>query len=69
MSTPNKNKITELYPETQVRAEIAWIEKEMEKVRVEMMRRPSKVRHLRDLERQKQDRVSIIERYKLKNST
>ena len=40
---------------------LAWIDKEIERVTELMKRRPSKIRHLRDLERQKRDRQQILE--------
>ena len=61
MSTPCNIKISNLYPARQVLAEIAWIDKEIEQVIELMKRRPSKIRHLRDLERQKRDRQQILE--------
>ena len=61
MSTPCSIKISNLYPASQVLAEIAWIDKEIERVTELMKRRPSKIRHLRDLERQKRDRQQILE--------
>ena len=61
MSTPCNIKISNLYHARQVLAEIAWIDKEIEQVIELMKRRPSKIRHLRDLERQKRDRQQILE--------
>lgn len=61
MSTPCNIKISSLYPASQVLAEIAWINKEIERVTELMKRRPSKIRHLRDLERQKRERQQILE--------
>jgi chromosome segregation ATPase len=55
------SKISSLYPASQVLAEIAWIDREIERVTELMKRRPSKIRHLRDLERQKRDRQQILE--------
>ena len=60
MSYPNKNKINEHYPRRQVVAEIAWIDREMIKVREKMKRKPSKVKHLNDLKRQRADRMTIL---------
>jgi hypothetical protein len=53
-------KISDLYPENQCRAEIIWLEKEVERVREEMKKRSSKIKHLRDLERQIQERRNIL---------
>jgi hypothetical protein len=59
--TPCTIKISSLYPASQVLAEIAWIDREIERVTELMKRRPSKIRHLSDLERQKRDRQQILE--------
>jgi hypothetical protein len=61
MSTPSKIKISPSYPVSQVHAEIEWIDKEITRVSELMKRRPSKIRHLHDLERQKRDRQQILE--------
>lgn len=61
MSTPCNIKISSLYHASQVIAEIAWIDREIERVTEIMKRRPSKIRHLRDLERQKRDREQILQ--------
>jgi hypothetical protein len=61
MSTPSKIKISSSYPVSQVYAEIAWIDKEIARVSELIKRQPSKIRHLRDLERQKRDRQQILE--------
>jgi hypothetical protein len=61
MSAPCNTEISSLYPASQVIAEIAWIDREIERVTELMKRRPSKIRHLRDLERQKRDRQQILE--------
>ena len=61
MSTPCTIKISSSYPASQVHAEIAWLNREIERVTELMKRRPSKIRHLRDLERQKRDRQQILE--------
>jgi peptidoglycan hydrolase CwlO-like protein len=42
---------------SQIEAEIRWIENKMEEVKKEMVRRPSKNRHLNDLIRQKNERL------------
>ena len=60
MSTPCNIKVSSLYPASQVITEIAWLNKEIERVTELMKRRPSKARHLRDLERQKRDREQIL---------
>jgi hypothetical protein len=44
----------------QVLTEIAWTERKMVSVREEMIKRPSKIRHLRDLERQINERVDLL---------
>lgn len=62
MSTPCKIEISDLYTAKTVLAEIAWLEKEMDKVKEKMIRKPSKIKHLRDLERQKNDKLQILER-------
>jgi hypothetical protein len=61
MSTLSKIKISPIYPVSQVHAEIEWIDKEITRVSELMKRRPSKIRHLHDLERQKRDRLQILE--------
>ena len=61
MSTQCKIKISSTYLASQVLAEIAWIDREIDRVTELMKRRPSKIRHLRDLERQKRDRQQILE--------
>lgn len=61
MSTTCNIKISNLYPRSQVLAEIRWLDKEMDKVRELMKRKPSKIKHLRDLERQKRDKEQILE--------
>lgn len=50
------------YTEGQVRSEIRWIEGERKKVQEEMKRRPSKIRHLNDLNRQLLQKYEILER-------
>jgi hypothetical protein len=62
MSTPCKTKISEHYTLQQCFAEIAWLEKEIERVKLLMHRKPSKATHLKDLQRQKQDMLDILER-------
>lgn len=44
----------------QIQAEIDWIEKEIEKVREQMKRKPSKWKHLADLIRQKDERLELL---------
>lgn len=63
MSTPCNIKISSSYPISQVAHEIDWLDKEILKVKEEMKKRPSKIRHLRDLERQKSDRQTIIDNF------
>ena len=46
----------------QIQFEIKWLDNKMEEVKKQMVRRPSKIRHLNDLIRQKND---LLE--KLKN--
>jgi hypothetical protein len=62
MSTPCKLTVSNLYPMAQVQAEIRWLDQKIQQVKTEMQRRPSKWRHLRDLERQRDDHVKIVER-------
>lgn len=62
MSTQCTIKTSRTYPASQVLAEIAWIDREMEKVREQMKRRPSKHRHLADLQRQRDQRTEILAR-------
>jgi len=62
MSTKCTIKTSDAYPARQVYAEIAWLEKEIERVKLLMHRKPSKAKHLKDLQRQKQDRLDILER-------
>lgn len=62
MSTECRLKVSSSYPVSQVLAEIAWLERKMDEVREQMKRRPSKHRHLSDLQRQKDQRVKILER-------
>lgn len=62
MSTECKIKTSRHYPASQVMAEIAWIDREMEKVREQMKRRPSKHSHLADLQRQRDQRTEILAR-------
>lgn len=47
---------------SQIEAEIRWIENKMEKVKKEMVFRPSKIRHLNDLIRQKNERLEKIQK-------
>lgn len=47
---------------SQIRGAINWLEKKIETVKEEMIRRPSKIRHLNDLIRQKNQQLA-----KLKN--
>jgi predicted nucleic acid-binding Zn-ribbon protein len=47
---------------SQINHEIRWIEEKMEKVKQEMIRRPSKIRHLNDLLRQKNERLERIKK-------
>jgi hypothetical protein len=60
MSTTCKIRLSQTYTESQCRSELAWLETEADRVREEMTRRPSKIRHLRDLERQMQDHRNIL---------
>lgn len=62
MSTKCSINVSSTYPASQVRAEIAWIDKELDRVREEMKRRPSKRRHLADLQRQRDQRTEILSR-------
>jgi len=63
MSTPCTIRISPSYPVSQVYAEIAWLDREIEKVTELIRRRPSKIRHLRDLERQKRDKQQTLQRH------
>jgi len=65
MSTKCAIKTSNIYPASKVVAEIAWIDREMDKVREQMKRRPSKRRHLADLQRQRDQRTEIIDRANL----
>jgi len=47
---------------SQIQAEISWLEKKMEQVKQEMIRRPSKIRHLNDLLRQKNESLERIKK-------
>jgi len=47
---------------SQIQAEIKWIEKKIEQVKQEMIRRPSKIRHLNDLLRQKNESLEKIKK-------
>lgn len=62
MSTKCTINVWEKYPVSQVQAEIAWLDREMDKVREQMKRRPSKRRHLADLQRQRDQRTEILDR-------
>lgn len=62
MSTPCKTKLSPSYSREQVLSEIRWLSDKASEVREEMKRRPSKVRHLHDLERQIKDRKEILGR-------
>ena len=52
MDTPRKN---------QIYYQIEWLSIEAEKVKEQMKKRPSKWRHLKDLERQIQGRRQLLE--------
>jgi hypothetical protein len=62
MSTPCTITCCSLYPRLQVQAEIRWLDAEIMKVTKLMEKRPSKWRHLKDLQRQKNDRLEILSR-------
>jgi len=47
---------------SQIQAEISWLEKKMEQVKQEMICRPSKIRHLNDLLRQKNESLERIKK-------
>lgn len=44
----------------QMRHEIVWLDNKIEEVREQMKKRPSKIKHLRDLERQKQEKENWL---------
>lgn len=46
----------------QIQFEIKWLENKMEEVKKEMIKRPSKIRHLNDLIRQKNERLEKIKK-------
>ena len=60
MSTKCKLKVSNTYPASQVQAEIKWLDQEIEKVKEQMERKPSKIRHLNDLIRQREERIMIL---------
>jgi hypothetical protein len=62
MSTSCKLTISETYPRSQVLHEISWLNQEIEKVKEQMKKRPSKQRHLNDLLRQLKDKEEILNR-------
>ena len=47
----------------QLKCEIKWLINECIKVKEQIKKRPSKIRHLNDLERQIKDREECINRY------
>lgn len=51
----------------QIKAEIDWINKEMDKVREQMKRRPSKLSHFMDLQRQKKERLEYLKYSEIHN--
>lgn len=63
MSTPCKIQIGDSFPVSRCLHEIEWLQNEAEKVREQMKKRPSKIRHLRDIERQIRDHEEILKRY------
>ena len=67
MSTKCTINVWEKYPASQVQAEIAWLDREMDKVREQMKRRPSKRRHLADLQRQRDQRTDILDRANIRH--
>jgi len=62
MSTPCKITISESYPLSQALHEISWLNREIEKVKEQMKKRPSKQRHLNDLLRRLKDKEEILNR-------
>ena len=52
--------MSDTYPASQVKAEIKWLDQEIEKVKEQMKRKPSKIRHLNDLIRQREERIMIL---------
>lgn len=44
----------------QMNSEIGWLDREMEKVKEQMKKKPSKIRHLNTLERQKQEKINWL---------
>jgi hypothetical protein len=54
--------------EPQIRAGIEWLDKEMDKVREQMKRRPSKLRHFMDMHRQKKERLESLKYLAIANA-
>ena len=69
MSTKCTINVWEKYPASQVQAEIAWLDREMDNVREQMKRRTSKRRHLADLQRQRDQRTEILDRANTEGET
>lgn len=51
---------------SQLRCEIKWIENKMKEVREEIRKRPSKIKHLNDLQRQLDQNNGILSHYSQK---
>lgn len=64
MSTECNQTIRTPHQEYQVYREIQWLLNKCIEVEEEMKRRPSKIRHLNDLERQIKEREEILERHR-----
>lgn len=62
MSTKCKLEVSDTYPASQVHAEIRWLNQKIEKVKEQMKRKPSKIHHLNDLIRQREERIMILAR-------
>jgi hypothetical protein len=60
VSTKCNYEIKSEFDADKVKHELDWLEREADKVREEMEKRPSKIRHLNDLKRQMQDKEVML---------
>ena len=61
MSTPTRFRAKTPDQRRQTLHEIEWLDREIEKVKTLLQKKPSKIRHLRDLERQRSERLEWLQ--------
>ena len=61
MSTPTRFRAKTPDQRRQTLREIEWLDREIEKVKTLLQKKPSKTRHLKDLERQRSERLEWLQ--------